>query len=314
MYVIFDTNVYRDFTYGLNEGEARERFSRIKTAEVAHNVTPVLSTVTGMELLAHLADQADPSFEVCKISTIAAGYHVLRPENRVNIYPHPQMQLQQLIFNDYDETVMSKFEIIGEIVNFLNKGPAGRYINEFNDQICEVKRLVKKHEQDFKATMLSVIRGIDPETSSWTALANDKPKRKRILKFLTDNEQETLEMLSLGYVHKTLQARNQSLSIEETAIAVVNVITYFRTSLMLHAAIMKKMLIGGFDMDNPKKNRENTTWDIYQLFSVSDSTMNGEHVLFVTADKWLHEISKHSQIQGKVMRSNEYLELLQINF
>jgi hypothetical protein len=313
MYIIFDTNVYRDLTYGLNEAEAREKFAKIKTSEATHNITPVLSTVTAMELLAHLAEQSDPAFEACKIAAIVAGCHILRSPGQVSIYPHPQMQLQQLIFNDYDETVMSKFEIIGEIINFLNKGPADDFINEFNDQITEIKRVVGQHEQDFKITMLSVIRGIDPQTTSWIALQTDKTQRQRILKYLIEQEREVLDLLAMGYVHKTVHARNRKLPLQEMAIAAIDVANYFHTALRLHLAIMKKMLIGGFDMDNRKRNRENTIWDIYQLFSVSDSTMNGQEMIFVTADSWLHEISSESCLQAKIMRKEEYLQMLQID-
>jgi len=313
MYVIFDTNVYRDLTHGLGEGECRKRFHIIKEAEVHHGIIPVLSTVTAMELLAHLADQKDPAFDICKMAAVAAGFHVLRPNNQVSIYPHPQLHLQQLIFENYDESAMSKFEIIAEIVNFLNKGPADLYIEKFNEQITEIRRMVVQHETDFKATMLRVIKGIDPETTTWTALANDKEKRKRTLKYLEEKEEQVLDTLALGYVHKAMNARNQPLSPTEQAVAAIDVTTYFHTALRLHLAIMKKMLIGGFDMDNKKRNRENTIWDIYQLFCVSDATMNDLSATFVTADTWLHEICQDSGLQSKIIRKGDYMRMLKLD-
>jgi len=63
-----------------------------------------------------------------------------------------------------------------------------------------------------------------------------------------------------------------------------------KTALLLYLGVIKKVLIGGFDMDNSKKNRENTIWDVYQLFSINDEKINRFDLVFVTAEKWLHEV------------------------
>ncbi len=63
VYAVFDINVYRELTYGLNEHDARQKIDEIKSAERHHRITPGLSVVTVMELMAHLANPDDPSFQ-----------------------------------------------------------------------------------------------------------------------------------------------------------------------------------------------------------------------------------------------------------
>ncbi len=314
IYVIFDTNVYRDLTYGLTEHEARDRFEKIKRAEIERGIFAGLSVVTAMELMAHLADKSDPAYELCKIAITAAGFHVLRDKKEVSYFLHPQLQLQNLIIGDYDEVLMSKFEIIMEVVNFINIGPAEDYIVKFHEQIAEVKRLVGLHEQDFKNTIFNIVKGLDPSTTSWTALANDREKRKRTLKYLIDHQQEVLDLMAIGYVHKTLTARGKQWSRQETALAAIKVADYFRTALMLHLAVFKKIVIGGFDMDNRKLNRENTIWDIYHLFGITDGQVGGKDVVFVTAENWLHEISLESGLAEKILKVEDYLDKIGVTF
>ena len=312
LYVIFDTNVYRDLTYGLTEHEARERFEKIKKAEKERGIFAGLSVVTAMELLAHLADKSDPAYELCKIAITAAGFHVLRDKKEVSYFLHPQLQLQNLIIGAYDENLMKKFEIIMEVVNFINIGPAEDYIIKFHEQIAEVKRLVALHEQDFKTTIFNILKGLDPTTTSWTAFANDRQKRKRTLKYLTDHHQEVLDLMAMGYVHKTLVARNKQWARQEIALAAIKVSDYFRTALMLHLAVFKKIIIGGFDMDNRKLNRENTIWDIYHLFCITNGQIGGKDVIFVTAENWLHEISIESGLADKILKVEDYLNKIGI--
>ena len=310
VYAVFDTNVYRELTYGLNEHDARKKIDEIKSAELQHRITPGLSVVTAMELLAHLANPDDPSFQLCKVALTSAGHHVMRPENRVSYLPHPQIQLQNLILGDYDEVLALKFEIIMEIVNFLNKGPADEYIVQFHDQIAEVARMVSQHEQDFKETMLTVIKGLDPTVKGWTALINDREKRKRNLKYLNEHEQDVLDLLAMGYVHKKFAARNVRREPVQIAEAAVKVSDFYHTAMRLHLSMMKKFMVGGFDMDNRKANRANTIWDIYHLFSVTDGLVGDREIVFVTGEKWLHEVSIESGLGDKILKLSDYLQAI----
>ncbi len=54
--VIFDTNAYRNLTFGLTEQQTKDLFDKVRTAEASKNITSILSAVTLMELLTHLAD------------------------------------------------------------------------------------------------------------------------------------------------------------------------------------------------------------------------------------------------------------------
>lgn len=79
--VVFDTNAYRNLTFNLNVEESKERFNEIKLKEEECNITSLLNSVTLMELMTHLADKADASYENCKMATIGAYQHVCEKNN-----------------------------------------------------------------------------------------------------------------------------------------------------------------------------------------------------------------------------------------
>ncbi|RYX80066.1 hypothetical protein EON73_05785, partial [bacterium] len=150
VYVVFDTNAYRTLTYGLTEFEVKAKFKAIKEAESKKDIRPILSHVTGMELLAHLADLCDPGFGPCKIASIAAGYHCLTKENKLPYLAHPQILLQNLIFGDVDEPTAKQFEVVIELINLLATKPASQIIDTYPEQLNAIEAIVKKHESDFK--------------------------------------------------------------------------------------------------------------------------------------------------------------------
>jgi hypothetical protein len=307
--VIFDTNIYRVLTYGLNHMDVIELIEKIKRAEKARNITGILSGVTAMELLSHLAANNDPGFNQCKMATIAAGIHATGAY--FSFMPHVTLQLQQLIFGQVDPIDANGNETIANLVSLISSSEPEKIIDRYKEQIQEINRLVQLHKSDFIATAQATLLLIDPGAINSQVLKNDKERRQQILKML--NGPQAILIQARGYFDKTVRDKDYHFTKEEATQKIEEIARCFKTALVLHAKLLERMIVTGYDMSNNKKNRANTIFDIYQLFNVNDETVGGKKSVFVTNETWLKEVALESGFADKVIKLNEYLDKLDLS-
>ena len=73
--VIFDTNGYRDLVAHKTDNQIEKILKRLKDRESKHNIESLISPIVTKELLAHLADKSDPSFDKCLKANRALYFH-----------------------------------------------------------------------------------------------------------------------------------------------------------------------------------------------------------------------------------------------
>ena len=307
--IIFDTNIYRVLIYGLNRIEVIELFKEIKRAETARKLTGVLTAVTAMELLSHLASADDPAFDQCKLATIAAGIHAT--EGFLHFIPHITLQLQQLVFGRLNPVDNHGNEVIAGLVSLISAGDPEKSITQHNDQIQEIKRLVQLHKSDFILTAQRAANLADPTASNGQIFKKDKQQRQQLLKIL--RSPEAILWQARGYFDKTIRGKSYHFSQVVADQKISEIARCYKTALTLHAKLLERVVTTGYDMTNNKKNRANTIFDIYQLFSVNDETIQGKESVFVTNETWLKEVAVECGFTNKVIDLPTYLEVLEID-
>ncbi|WP_439584126.1 hypothetical protein [Dyadobacter bucti] len=306
--IIFDTNIYRGLTYGLNRIEVIECFEQIKRAETARDLIGVLTAVTAMELLSHLANDNDLGFEQCLLAITGAGIHATREYLR--FIPHITLQLQQLVFGELDPVDVHGNEVIAGLVSIISAGDPKKNIAKYNDQITEINRLVQLHKSDFISTSQRAANLVDPKSSNGQIFKNDKVQRQGLLKILKGEQPIILQ--ARGYFDKTIKGKLHHFSKDMAEQKIAEIARCYKTALTLHVKLLERVATSGYDMTNTKKKRANTIFDIYQLFSVNDETMQGKESVFVTNEKWLKEVAIESGFSEKVIDLTTYLKVLEI--
>ncbi len=308
--IIFDTNAYRNFTFGLTEEQTKQLFNKVRAAEATNNITSILSAVTLMELLVHLADKADPGYHHCKIATIGA-YHHVHEDNKFRLLPHPELLLEQMLFHRVDTQQQESNLTLGRVAYAIHQGPADDKIAEYNIQIQVVKRIVEKHEKDFVDDMLSAITQMDKDATNWKLFQADKKTKTDFIKYLKTDS--AVNILARAFVVRTINNLNvQTLSEHDFINMAQEVARVFQTALTLYIKVMERMTISGYDMTNVKKKRWNTIWDIYLLFCISDENIGGKETVFVTEEDWLHEVCVEIGRPTKIIKLADYKQLLNI--
>ena len=307
--IIFDTNIYRGLTYGLNRIEVINRFEQIKQAETARDLTGVLTAVTAMELLSHLANDDDPGFEQCKQAIIGAGIHATG--EHLHFIPHITLQLQQLVFGQLNPADVHGNEVIADLVSLISAGNPEKNIAKYNDQITEINRLVQLHKSDFISASQSAANLVDPKASNGQIFKNDKDQRQGLLKIL--KSEQPIMLQARGYFDKTIKGKFYHFTKKMAEQKITEIARCYKTALTLHVKLLERVATSGYDMTNNKKNRANTIFDIYQLFSVNDETIQGKKSVFVTNEKWLKEVAIESGFSEKVIDLTTYLKVLEID-
>lgn len=308
--VIFDTNGYRNLTLGLSVDETKSLFDRIKTEEAAKNITSLMGSVTLMELLTHLADTNDPAYHHCKIATIGA-YHHVGDEKNFRLLPHPELLLQQMLFQTVDPKQSESVMTLGNVAFLIHQGPADDKISEYQGQISAVKNIVEQHEKDFVDDMYDAIQQMDSSATNWKLFENDKSTRTKFLSYLKSDQ--AVNILAAAFVVRTIRNLNiQNISEYDFSNMTRDVARVFHTPLALYIEVMKRMGTSGYDMTNLKKKRWNTIWDIYHLFCVSDENIGGKETIFVTEEDMLHNVCNEIGRPNKILKLADYKALLGI--
>ena len=81
--VIFDTNGYRNLTFGLTTDQSRKIARELADAELARGTKALVSPFVIWELVAHLADSNDPAYENCMNSLVALVEHTRLPADNL---------------------------------------------------------------------------------------------------------------------------------------------------------------------------------------------------------------------------------------
>ncbi|NBA86074.1 hypothetical protein GVN16_09895 [Emticicia sp. CRIBPO] len=304
--VIFDTNVYRNLTFGLSQIETIDLFNRIKEVEISRKISVGLSGITAMELISHLARRDDKGFENCKLATIGAGIH------SDHFFPIYKLHLQQLVFGRLDSSDIDAMNGISKLVDQISKNDPEKIINQYSEQIKGIYEIVQLHKSDFISTYHQAVAKVDPTGSNNHIFKQSKQHRIQLLNFL--KTPQAVLWLAQGYFDKTIKGRSHNFSQLDAELKISEIARCFKTAFSLHVKLIERIATTGYDMTNNKKNRANTIFDIYQLFCINDETMRGKRSIFVTDDIWLKEAAVDSGFPEKVLDSKTYFKILELEY
>ena len=308
---VFDTNAYRNFTWGLSLEEARARSIQLRELEQGIGEMAFASPLVVWELLAHLADPTDPGYTHCLHAVVALGEHTREPHT-----------------GGIAMTMDSEWVVCHCL---FGKGPDGAEANVSN--LAGTACYVRDHapsiaDQTAMANLQVFSREMGTRESSWLADVQDllnqvnligahlpgqtKNKSAAQLRKLIARPQFE-ELWSMLGVARYAQLAGVTLDGDELEARAAFFQKEFSVPFRLITGLLSNMLNNTkAKLSNPKRKRGNFMWDAgicYMIPGASSSSVTTP-MRIVTADKAIVQAAEAAQCADKVIDLTTYLKEL----
>lgn len=308
--VIFDTNAYRYLVDGKDFDQVDKVIAKLKAKEEKNDIETLISPIVVKELLAHLADKNDPSFDVCLKANKALYLHSGSDEN-YRMIASPELLISKAFFA---KTIPSKIETnnaLGQISFHLATNPSDHVFKKFQRNLNLNKDHVLESEKEFALAMKQFIVSQDPNAKGWRIFENDDNSRRKVLESIR-SENASIE-IAFGYIYLVYMLLLSSgqiaqMSMPELMDRAKSFITVFPEPIALYKYVMENLVNSEFNLF--ENSRSNFVWDIHLMFNVGDHAISEGKVHFVTSDKAMIRTAIAENAKYSIWTFDEYMEFL----
>ncbi len=307
--VVFDTNAYRQLVHGLGAQVVQATIGDLRLREERAGFRGAASPYVMLELLAHLADPADPAFTDCLLALRAQQLHcqVGAGTGQLALLGDFESHLARVLYNtalpDHDHVTNN----VALIAQSFHVHPTDDHILRARPYLVEIEAFVTQSERDFVDDVHNfVVRSLKPDATDWAPLRADAPFRATMLAHL--RSADALTQIAGGLVLKAMvQAHKTVLPDPEFDRKVAFVVDHFSTPLRLYRAILVRIVSTGCDLT--KRNRSNWLWDIQISFAVG-CHLNALPIQIVTGDQDIVAAATEADAGDSVLSLEEHLSRL----
>lgn len=308
--VIFDTNAYRYLVADKSFEDIDKFIAKIKSKEERNNIETLISPIVTKELLAHLADKNDPSFEKCLKANKALFLHSGTSES-YRMIASPELLLAKAFF---DKTIPSKEltnQALGQISFHLATNPSNHVFTKFQHNLNLNRQHVFESEMNFALAMLEFVRAADPSSTGWRIFEHNETQRRKILEVIR-SEKVSID-IALGFlvvVYHLLQTSGQieQMPFQELVDRAKKFIELFPEPIALYKLVMENLVNSEFNL--LENSRSNFVWDIHLMFNIGNMSINGSKVNFVTDDKAIIRTAISNNAKYTIHTFDEYLDYI----
>src|SRR3954447_13800573 len=257
VYVVFDTNAYRECAHGLIPAAAEQEIMKLRAHEDKVGAKAIASPYVIGELLAHLADPNDPAYADCLGAICGLQRHCEEDATAgvIRVLGDVESQLVQHLYGVTLPGHEQFTQLLTRICYLVQRDPADSNLAQIRPDLIKIKDWVGQVEDQFVIDVQnSVGRGADPNATGWEPLQGDQNKRRLILKYL-DSQQALRNMASALVVKAMTQAGvsfEEELDFDKKVDAVL---ASYDAPLRLYREIARRIVTTGCDLT--KNNRPN---------------------------------------------------------
>lgn len=308
--VIFDTNAYRYLVTNKDFHEIEKVINKLKNREQKDNIETLISPIVAKELLAHVANKKDPSFQKC-LNAIKAMYIHSGNDENYKMLASPELLISKAFFN---KTINAKIETnkaIGQILYHLAKKPSDYVFAKFQHNLNSNYDHVVSSENEFAISMKQFITTLDPNANGWRIFENNDKGRKNAL--MQIRSKKTSIEIALGYlfiVHQLLVLTGEiaPVSSNELIDRAKYFINVFPEPIALYKLVMENLVNSEFNLF--ENSRANFVWDIHLMFNVGKHSIQNSNLIFVTADKAMIKTAIGANAKYTILTFDEYMKYL----
>ncbi|MDR2278171.1 MAG: hypothetical protein LBE23_09940, partial [Vagococcus sp.] len=195
-HVIFDTNAYRYLVKGKSYKDIDGYLKKIKSKEKRNGISTFISPIVARELLAHLADKKDPSFDICLNATKAMYLHSSDEDgSQYNMIASPELLIAKMYFGTSIPRKEQTYQALIQIAYHLAKKPSKYNFTKFQKNLNDNRFDVLQTENVFAQSIFDFMKSQDPISSGWDFFKEEPEKRRKLLQIVR-SDQFTIEIVS----------------------------------------------------------------------------------------------------------------------
>ena len=309
--VIFDTNAYRYLVADKNFAQIDKYMQRIKAREKKNQIETLISPIVAKELLAHVADRKDPSFEKC-LKAIKALYLHSGNKKNYSMLASVELLISKTFFGKEIPAKIETNKAIGQMIYHLATNPVEKTFKRLRKNLIANKDHVFESETTFALEMKQFVSAIDPNAVGWQIFPNDPLKRAIALTNI--RSENASNQIGLGYIFMVyhllvLSGEIKPCDNEELYRKAESLVQMFPEPIALFKQVMENLVNSEFNI--LENSRSNFVWDIHLMFNVGNHQVDGSKLYFVTADKAIIRTAIGENAKYSILTFEEYMEYLQ---
>jgi hypothetical protein len=309
---IFDTNAYRELTFGLSLDSARTKTHRLCHLEEAAGWSVLAHPIVVWELVAHLEDITDKAYDHCLKALVALGEHAASRERRdgsINLIADAFSTVCHELFGKlppgYHQGLLNLGSLVTHVVQHAPSidDPVAR------QNIANLSRGMSAKEESWVKGMETVLDHFSPEAAKAVFGEQDDQAALKKARHFFEGEDFMNAWATYLVISNAAEVGVLNLSptdIQEKAQIVRKI---FPVPFHLMSALLQKLATPQPpNLANPKRKRWNFVWDSMISFTLGPGTIGEDPVYLVTGDGDIVDAAKVSGFKDKVLSLDNYLK------
>jgi hypothetical protein len=304
---VFDTNAYRNLSFGLSLADARARAVRLRELERAAGAAALASPIVIWELLAHLADTADPAYSHCVNALVALGEHTReRGGGGICMALDSEWVVCHTLFDK---------EPAGASANVSNLAALTNHVRDHAPAITDAAALsnIKVFAVEMAKREASWLSDIQTSLNELDSAASHQPGKTKkdaqrdLRKYLASPTFELLwASVAIGHF---AQLVGVSLNPQELASRAEFFKNHFSVPFRLILTLFQSLMgQSGLNLTSAKRKRGNFMWDAGICYLIPTAAAAGVTMEMVTGDQAIAAAATAAQSGKAVVKLEDYLQ------
>jgi len=310
---VLDTNAQRllfggDAESALNSRDrAAEIGRKVRAAEDSLGSKRLAHPWVIAEMLSHIVEPAGLNYRQCELAIVGAWEHSSQG-GALYWLAESEALLAQAFYGADIGFILSNYNLFNHLARIVAVGSAADRAEEA-PTFKAVRKQTDAAEDRFADDILRyVVRGIDPDSTTWQLFANDREARREALRRVNDDS--TLVYIAASHVLKAASIAGANPAEDPDFLGKVQmVVERSASSLEMYRTLVRKLIETGADLK--KSKHRNTLWDIPIIFGVGQMVEEREMTL-VTSDKGMLAAAGSAGARSHVLHTAEYLKALRL--
>ena len=279
MYIVFDTNAYRNLIFGKTIEEIDEIIHEIVRRQGELGIISLISTTVARELICHLFDNGEFDAAGDCTKAIRAMYGHCGDVKTYNLVPLPETQLSMELFGIHNTKAEEQQKAVAEILFNVFKSPTRENLEPYLSNIERIKSHNNDAECELEGMLYTLKNTTLPGGMTFSEFANSvRFKLETAIAYIC------AMAIDLGIItSKDIREDDGKTTIPSVIKEKAeDYLKRYPAPIEMRATLISKLDMSNF---NPsKKDRLNQIWD-EQILHIVNHQIEGMPIILVTSDK-----------------------------
>jgi hypothetical protein len=309
--VIFDTNAYRNFTFGCGLEESRAKVLKLRKKEQGAGVMSLANPFVIWELIGHLSDKGDSSYDYCMNALVALAEHTwspFDPNGGLCLIADGESSVCRELFQKLPPNAKQNAQNLSLLAAHVRANAPNITLPAAITNFKAFTLALEKYEDSWLIQMQKVLDSLNPDIARiWMGGKTNAQTRRKLRKFF--ESQAYMDAWAITMVIKFAKLVDIKLSAQEITQKANVMKKVFPVPFHLMAHTLREWQGNkSFNLTSQKKKRANFVWDTALCFSIGNFTQVGDAlVYFVTDDAAIRRAAEDAKCGHRVLTLSEHL-------